>query len=91
MLKIGAQLIPSVLPTEMWLGHHNLEILYLHLTLLGVVTIGLVTVMRQLTALITDISLDMLSLSIAAMLVALAALTLIWPKILVDDSFSSPF
>lgn len=75
----------------MWLGHHNLEILYLHLTLLGVVTIGLVTVMRQLTALITDISLDMLSLSIAAMLVALAALTLIWPKILVDDSFSSPF
>lgn len=47
MLKVLSQLGAVVAPTALWTGEHNLRILYIHIVLLGFVTLGLFTVIAD--------------------------------------------
>lgn len=72
-LKVSMLATFSVLPQDWWAGHHGLRILYLHVTLLGFVTLGLAAAgpVRR--------GQGLLAVAVLAVLATIVPLTAVWP------------
>ena len=76
-LKVVAQTLASVLPSEFWMSAHGLRIFYLHLLLLGAFTLGLFS--RLLIDERALPGLRAVSVSVILVLISLLWLTPLWP------------
>ncbi|MGN8226092.1 hypothetical protein [Gracilimonas sp. BCB1] len=78
VLKSVMQLVASVSPMEMWLSDHGTRILYLHTTLLGAFTVGVIWFLHQLADMPKKYFYSVLS-SVALLIMSLVLMTTLWP------------
>src|SRR5699024_10402387 len=78
--KAVMQLIASVAPVSLWLSDYGLRILYLHILLLGALTITLIGWLNT-TSGASKWYFNIIVLSIGATLVSLVLPTRLWPVI----------
>ena len=78
-LKAIAQLSNSLVPGVWWASEHGLRVLYLHLMLLGFVSLALVAAARAIWGGITTRGAGLFYGAIAAVLLSLLPLTSWWP------------
>lgn len=79
LIKALMQLSTSILPSEFWLADHALRILYLHVLLLGILTLGCVGWMHQQTG-VAGKSYTLLASAVMVVLVSLFLMTRFWPE-----------
>lgn len=77
-LKVLAQSLASVLPSEFWMSAHGLRIFYLHLLLLGAFSLGLFAALHSYQD--TRKGLKGITASIVLVLLSLVMLTPFWPS-----------
>lgn len=78
LLKVLMQLGASVLPSEFWLADHPLRILYLHVLLLGALTLTCVGWMHEQVNAAKKVYIS-LAVSVGVVLLTLVMMTRFWP------------
>ncbi len=79
VLKSVMQLVASVSPMEMWLSDHGTRILYLHTTLLGAFTTGVIWFLYQMTGIQKKYFYFVLT-SVVLLIMSLVLMTTLWPS-----------
>lgn len=78
-LKGIMQLIASVSPADLWLSDHGIRIFYLHVTLLGALTTGLIAFLSEKESLPKKYFYGVL-LAVSVLLFSLIFMTSLWPE-----------
>jgi hypothetical protein len=79
VIKAAMQITASLSPADLWLSDHGIRILYLHVTLLGALTIGLVAFLSNEEKMSSGYFYGVV-ISIVILLLSLILLTTIWPE-----------
>lgn len=85
-LKIIMQLGSSILPSSIWMGEHSLRVLYLHLILLGFVSLVFFTAYHQVNNSLTRVGLYSIFSAVILIILSLVMLTGYWPEILMPQN-----
>ncbi|HMB91930.1 MAG TPA: hypothetical protein VKP65_13840, partial [Rhodothermales bacterium] len=81
-LKAAGQFVVAVVPGMDWASLHGLRILYLHLMLIGFVTLGLFAAAEAAFEVIGSVGLKAMVVAVAVLLATLVPLTGLWPTAL---------
>ena len=79
ILKAIMQIVASVSPIEMWLSDHGVRILYLHTTLLGAFSTGIIWFLYQMTSMHKKYFYGVLG-AVIMVLFSLILMTSFWPS-----------
>ncbi|WP_428236188.1 hypothetical protein [Gracilimonas sp.] len=85
VVKSVMQLVASVSPMEMWLSDHGTRILYLHTTLLGAFTVGVIWFLHHMANMQKKYFYFVLG-SVVLLIMSLVLMTTLWP-----ESLSGPW
>ncbi|MEX2436442.1 MAG: hypothetical protein WD735_07115 [Balneolaceae bacterium] len=85
-LKILMQAGSAILPTSLWIGEHSLRILYLHLLLLGFVSLTFMAGLHRVYREINRSGLYLILFSVLLLIVSLVMLSRFWPHFLMPEN-----